>query len=324
MSSIRDLGEFGLIDMLTQGLPLDDSVALGIGDDCAIVKVGKEQLLFSTDAFVEDVHFGRQWASPEDIGYKAAAAALSDIAAMGGNPTYMLITLACPRDTDAAFLERVYQGLRNMADIERVNIIGGDTSVSRQGLVLNIMVVGKAINTPLRRSGARPGDIVCVTGHPGSSALGLHALEREDRDAPPSLIKAHLRPRPKILEGMYLSSGPEVTAMIDVSDGLAQDLGHIAAQSGVVIDIRTNKLPLSHDQINYARKSGLSPVDTALTGGEDYELALTIAPSTAILLLAEFKLQFVLPLTVIGTVREGAPGVFVDGKPYTQTGYCHF
>lgn len=326
MSHLDKLGEFGLIDLLTQRLPQDDSVVLGIGDDCAVTRPTRKRLqsLFSCDAFIEDVHFRRAWASPEDIGWKAAASALSDIAAMGGVAKYMLITLACPVDTETSYLEHLYEGIRKAAESEGVSVIGGDTTASPCGIILSVTVVGVAVHEPVYRSGARPGDLVAVTGHPGGAALGLHALEHGVADAPEVLVQAHLRPRPKMMEGVLLGALGGVTAMIDVSDGLVQDLGHIAERSGVSIDISPGKLPLTREQEAYAAGTGLSALEAALSGGEDYELAFTVSPGRATDVLRQFHEQFVLPVSVIGKVKEGLPCVTLDGQPCRLGGYDHF
>ncbi len=323
MTRLDELGEFGLIDLLTKNISRNRSVLVGIGDDCAVVQEGKKQHLFTCDAFVENIHFRREWASPEDIGRKAAAGALSDIAAMGGVARYMLVTLACARDTDVTYLERIYSGLKAASEEGRAALIGGDTTASCEGIMISITVIGKAPDNPVLRSGARPGDVVAVTGYPGCAALGLHALEQGDGNAPEALIRAHLRPRPKLMEGKFLGNG-EVNAMIDLSDGLVQDLGHVARRSNVSIDIETKKLPLTPEQCAYAEKAGISAVEAALCGGEDYELAFTVAPQQAAILLAEFRLQFNIPVTVIGAVTEGPARVTVDGLPCPHAGYNHF
>ena len=326
MSHLDELGEFGLIDLLTRSLSRDTSVALGIGDDCAVTRPPAERVhtLFSCDAFVEDVHFRRVWASPEDIGWKAAASALSDIAAMGGLARYMLITLACPTDTETSYLERLYIGIRKAADYAGVSVIGGDTTASPCGIVLSVTVVGVSPGEPIYRSGACPGDLVAVTGHPGRAALGLHALEQGIADASEALVQAHLRPHPKLVEGMSLATVGGVTAMIDVSDGLVQDLGHITERSGVSIDISSNKLPIDSTQQDYAARAGLSALEAVLSGGEDYELAFTLSPGRAKDVLRQFREQFTLPVTVIGEVRRGLPGITLDGEPCRRGGYNHF
>lgn len=324
MSDLNELGEFGLIELLTRDLHKNASVTLGVGDDCAVIRAKKENLLFSCDAFLEDIHFRKEWASPEDIGFKAAAAALSDIAAMGGAAKYMLVALACPADTDSTYLKRLYTGIKTVTQAERVSIIGGDTTASPHGLVLNMTVIGSAHGSPVCRSGARPGDLIGITGHPGSAAMGLHALEHGANDVPASLLKAHLRPRPKMREGFFLGCANEVNAMIDISDGLLQDLWHIAEQSGVSVNIDSARLPLSPEQKAYALKAGISAENAALSGGEDYELAFTASPRNIDQVLTEFKLQFTLPVTVIGTVNSGPAAITVDGVPRGPEGFDHF
>ncbi len=324
MSNLEDIGEFGLIERLTKGLKRSKQLKVGIGDDCAVFQLGDEQLLLSCDALIEGVHFRRDWASPEDIGHKAAAAALSDIAAMGGRALCMLLTLACPQNTDVAWLERLYQGVKALAESEHVAIAGGDTTASPDALMLDVTVVGVVTaHRPLCRSGTRPGDLIAITGYPGCSTLGLKALER-GVDAPSHLREAHLRPRPKLLEGRYLADYPEVRAMIDVSDGLVQDLGHLARAGGVRINIETMRLPLHDDLVACAADMGLNPVDCALFGGEDYYLAFSMAPEQAEAMLEEVRRQLVLPVTVIGEASAGAPGVTVDGKKVVPGGYNHF
>ena len=326
MSHLDKLGEFGLIDLLTRRLSRDDSVVLGIGDDCAVTRPPGKGLrnLFSCDAFIEEVHFRRAWASPEDIGWKATASALSDIAAMGGVARYMLVTLACPTDTETSYLEELYGGIRKASESEGVSVIGGDTTASPCGIILSMTVVGMSDGEPVYRSGACPGDLVTVTGHPGRAALGLHALEQGGADAPEALVQAQLRPRPKLAEGALLGAVGGVTAMIDISDGLVQDLGHIAERSGVSIDISPGKLPLTREQEDYAARTGFSASEAALSGGEDYELAFTVSPGRAMEVLRQFRERFVLPVTVIGEVRKGLPGVTLDGVPCRRGGFDHF
>lgn len=324
MTTLEQLGEFGLIELLTRGIKRNKHVKVGAGDDCAVIQVNGEQVLLSCDAMIEGVHFRREWAAPEDIGHKAVAAALSDIAAMGGLPLCMLITLACPRDIEPAYLQRLYKGIKRLASDERVGIAGGDTTASPHGLMIDITVLGTVSSLrPLCRAGARPGDLIAVTGYPGCSWLGLQALNRGD-SAPASLIEAHLRPRPKLLEGRFLAEYSEVRAMIDVSDGLAQDLGHMARAGGVRMNLESARLPLHEDLVAYATRLGRAPAECALYGGEDYELAFAMAPEGADVMLEEVRRQLVLPVSVIGTVSDGAPAVTIDGRQVSARGYDHF
>ncbi|MFA7691612.1 MAG: thiamine-phosphate kinase [Candidatus Hydrogenedentales bacterium] len=324
MGSLNELGEFGLIHLLTQNLQSSKELVLGVGDDCAVIHASKEYFLISCDAFIEDVHFRKCWARAEDIGYKAAAAALSDIAAMGGVAKYMLITLACPGNTETYYLECLYDGIREVCDPEGISIIGGDTTSSPHSLVLNMVVIGSSAIRPVYRSGAQPGDVVIVTGHPGSAALGLHALEQGQREEAEGLVRSQLRPRPRLREGAYLAGTNKTHSMIDISDGILQDLSHIATRSGVSIAVDTTRLPLSDDQKHYAHRSGVSAQAAALSGGEDYELAFTVSADYAEALLYNFSYYFTTQLTIIGEVRPGPASIIVDGKAHAAEGFDHF
>ena len=325
MSELGALGEFGLIKTLVGGLQGTEGVLCGPGDDCAVVQFGNARVLLSCDAMIEGIHFRRDWATPESIGWKAAAAALSDIAAMGGVARCMLITLGCPGDTDTEYLSRLYAGIAELTSQFNVAVVGGDTVRSAQGILLDITVVGELEEgkAPRYRSGAQPGDLVAVTGYPGCSGLGLAALLRGDK-SPITLIEAHTRPRPRLAEGAWLARETAVHAMIDISDGTAADLHHIAERSDVCISVERHKLPLSQEMQHYAQEIGCRCEDYALSGGEDYELAMTVAPEQATDLCKRFTEKFDLPLTCIGTVTSGAVQVLVDGQPVQREGYDHF
>ena len=325
MSGIGALGEFGLIKALTTGLPGASGLLCGPGDDCAIVQMGNTRVLLSCDAMIEEVHFRRDWMTPEAIGRKAAAVALSDIAAMGGAARCLLITLGCPANTETEYLSRLYAGVSDLTRQFDVPVAGGDTVRTLNGIMLDIAVVGEMAPDvePRYRSGAKPGDIIAVSGYPGSAALGMTALERGDAEQT-ALIEAHTRPRPRLKEGAWLARQTGVHAMIDVSDGLAQDLGHIAERSGVRVVIEKDKLPVSQEMRSYAPTTGRAPEEYALSGGEDYELAFTIAPDAEADVCAHFTAAFDLPLTCIGTVQEGEPAVLLNGHPITQRGFDHF
>ena len=324
MTDLGALGEFGLIKKLVAGLHRSEGVLQGPGDDCAVVQLGTTRVLLSCDAMVEGVHFRREWAPPGSIGWKAVAAALSDIAAMGGTARYILITLGCPADTDTAYLSQLYSGIAEISEHYNVAVVGGDTVRAGTELFLDITVVGEleAGVEPRCRNGAQPGDVVAVTGYPGSSGLGLAALERGD--APAALLEAHTRPRPRLAEGAWLARESAVHAMIDISDGIASDLGHIADCSGVCISLKKENLPISKEMQTYAQSIGVSPEDYALSGGEDYELAVTISLEAAADLSKRFSEKFTVPLTCIGTVTAGTACVLVAGHPISCAGYDHF
>lgn len=322
MRTLRDLGEFGLIDRLERLLPTSPLVMEGIGDDCAVLRFGDRLLLASTDLFVEGVHFKREWSTAADLGWKAAAAGLSDIAAMGGVPLFCLTSLAAPADTPGPMVEELYQGLSSALSRFGAVVVGGDTTRSLQGLTMDIVMLGEAVGRrAVGRHGAETGDKVVVTGKCGMAAGGLHAL-MHGHDAP-LLVAAHRRPTPRVTEGQWLCRRG-VHAMIDVSDGLLQDLSHIAAFSYLGLDIESARIPIAPPLAEYAEAHGLDPKRFAYHGGEDYELAFTVAESEADSLLQAFHHEFRIDTTVIGTVTDKWLGVRVDGQPVDISGFNHF
>ena len=321
MSSLGHLGEFGLIARLTKGLPVSGAVVEGIGDDCAVLRWGDRLMLATCDASLEEVHFSRRHTAAEDIGWRAAASALSDIAAMGGQPIFVLVTLACPKDTSVEFLEALYRGLSEAVQTADAVVVGGDTTGSTSGVVIDIAVLGEATGErPLLRRDAHRGDYVVVTGYPGASAAGLAALQ-QGIDAP-DLMRAHWRPQPRIAEGQWLARRPEVHAMIDVSDGLSQDAGHIADASGLTIALNSASVPVHPALHRHADQLALDPIAVSLSGGEAYELAFTVAGESV---LEDFREAFPdLPATVVGRCEAGPARVLIDGQPAPAHGFQHF
>ncbi|HET8578757.1 MAG TPA: thiamine-phosphate kinase, partial [Methylomirabilota bacterium] len=288
--TLRQLGELGLIRRIRErvggGGP---SVQTGIGDDAAVLNLAPgAALLATTDLVIEDVHFRRAWASPRDIGWKAMAVNLSDIAAMGGAPRWALVALALPDGTEPAEVDAFYEGMQEAAAPHGVVIVGGDTSASRVGWVINVTVLGEHTGSPRLRSAAKPGDAVAVTGSLGRAAGGLAVLEmgrqraRGAGIAAPeweTLTTAHLRPTARIDEGRWLGAAPGVHAMIDCSDGLSTDLGHICRESGVGARVMLDRLPVAAETRAAAAAAGADALRWAVAGGEDYELLLTCDPS---------------------------------------------
>lgn len=320
---LRSLGEFGLIDRVRRVLRAPEVDMAGIGDDCAVLRVGDRVLLATCDAAVEDVHFSQAWATPEDIGWKCAAAAISDIAAMGGRPLFVLSTLACPPMADPDFVERLYQGMQSAVAHCATGIVGGDTVRSNQGFVVDITVIGEPMphGRYLLRSGAQAGDVLAVTGWPGRSGAGLAALQQGVEA--PEAVAAHLHPLPRLAAGQWLAELAAAHALIDVSDGLAQDAGHLAADSGVGLDLWPEALPIGTGLREAAEALGLSPEPFVLGGGEDYELAVALEAGEAAALCAAFEAALGLPLTVVGRFGAGA-GVTVGGEPLPLGGFDHF
>ncbi len=317
------IGEFGLIHRIARLLPTAPSVVEGIGDDCAVLRVGDRLLLVSSDLSVEGVHFRKRYGSPEDIGWKAAASSLSDIAAMGGAPLFGLVSLACPGNRDVAFIEGVYDGLIDAMSQCGAVIVGGDTTRAQEHMTLDVTVLGETIgNRYLARRGALPGDALAVTGHLGLSGAGLRALTRND--AAPALVHAHYHPTPRISEGQWLSNRPEVHAMIDISDGLIQDVGHLAETARLGADIHAANLPVEPSLAQYCAKFGFDPAEFMLSGGEDYELAFAVDGAHAEDIVQAFRREFQVPIHIVGEFTEAWQSVRVDGQVPTRTGFDHF
>jgi len=304
MTTIGELGEFGLIARLTRGLPLGPDVALGPGDDAAVVAAPDGRVVATCDLLVEDRHFRRDWSPPYDIGRKAAAQNLADVAAMGARPTALLVGLAAPAATEAAWVQRLYDGLADECARAGASVVGGDV-VAAEAITLAVTALGDLEGRPpLTRSGARPGDLVAVRGRLGLSSAGLELLRRGE-DEPAELVRAHRRPSPPYEAGAEARAAG-ATALLDVSDGLVQDLGHVAEASGVRIEIDSTAVPVPEIL-------GPGGLRHALTGGEDHAFAGTFPPGA----------RPPAGWTVIGRVTEGA-GVVVDGRPYGPGGWDHY
>jgi thiamine-monophosphate kinase len=317
------MGEFGIIKRMQRLLPVTPSVIEGIGDDCAVFRSHDRLYLATCDMSVEGIHFRRDFAAPDEIGWKAAVASVSDIAAMGGIPLFSIVSMACPGDTPAMFVEDLCNGMSSALSPYGAVIVGGDTTESPERIVLDVTVIGEMHNSRyLRRGGALIGDVLAVTGYPGLSRGGLDAL-KNDRQAD-ELVKAYRRPRPRVAEGQWLADNTLVHSMIDLSDGLVADTGHMAAASNVGIDILTGQLPVHPALAAYCEETGGDPVEYMLGGGEDYELAFTIEPNQARAVIDQFHQEFSIPVTVIGAVAENWDGVRVDGDTPTCYGYEHF
>ncbi|HEU4438293.1 MAG TPA: thiamine-phosphate kinase [Methylomirabilota bacterium] len=338
--NLGGLGERGLIRRIrsTRVAAGGTGVEVGIGDDTAVLAVPPgHRLLATTDLLIEDVHFRRVSAAPADIGWKALAVNLSDIAAMGGTPRWALVALAVPVETEVDAVDAFYAGMADAAAPHGVVVVGGDTSASPDGWMVNVTVLGLHAGAPRLRSQARRGDMVGVTGAVGASAAGLFALEmgldqaRERGVAPgwlADIARAHLRPRARIAEGLWLGEAPGVHAMMDCSDGLATDLGHICRESGVGARIRVDQVPVAAAAREAARALGQDARQWAVSGGEDYELLVTCSPEAADRLAAGLADATGTPLSIIGRI-DGPSGevVFVDAEDSPvamRAGFEHF
>lgn len=331
---LAEIGEFGFIESIRPScLVRPDNVLVPIGDDAAVFRVphGRVSLL-STDLLLEGVHFLRHAAPPADLGHKALAVNLSDIAAMGGVPADAFVSLGVPSDISLEFLREFYRGMTDLARRFGVNILGGDTTTSRAGLVINVAITGTAgENQFLRRDGAKAGDLLAVTGPLGDSRAGLHYILNglpPDTDEARHVYTAHVRPMPHVDEGRFLV-GDGVRAGLDVSDGLAGDLGHVAKASGVGLRLFAARIPLSLELRAVCARLGQDPLTWALSGGEDYVLACALPAATALETATAFAARFGRPLHLIGettadpSVRELT---WPDGRslPLGTGGWDHF
>ncbi len=323
--TIAHSGEFSLIESLfhrQRELPPD--VRLGIGDDAAVLAGGAADRAAAVDTVIEGVHAlpGRD---AGDLGWKAVAVNVSDLAAMGARPAHALLAAALPGDLPRARAEALAEGLHAALSEWGIALVGGDTVATPGPLTLSLTLLGPLEGPALRRGGARPGDTVYVTGTLGDAAAGL-ALQRDPPGEWPAaydwLVARHARPRPPLAFGRALAG--VAAAAIDISDGLLADLGRLAAASGVGIELDAGRLPLSAPMGEYAWATGSDPRTLALSGGEDFELAFT-AGAEAFEGLHRAKYASDTRLTPIGRVVAGRPGeVFGEGLPATAGGYDHF
>jgi thiamine-monophosphate kinase len=327
-----DIGEFGLIKILAEGFGAKPSERLivSIGDDTAAISLGGETLLFTTDALVEGIHFNLDISSFYDVGWRAMASNISDIASMGGSPLWALVTVALRKEILVDRIKDLYRGMKEIADEFGVQIAGGDTVSSPGPIFINIAMIGVCKGKPITRSGARVGDAIFVTGDLGGSAAGLrYLLSRGMKEGDmewwaKGIVSRHLFPTPRVKEGMKLAE-MGITAMTDISDGLASELINISEMSGVGMLIYADSIPISEETRAWAEISNTDPLDLALFGGEDYELVFT-APSGLTETLESFK--DMAPIRRIGLV-DGSKSIrilFPDGSERTieRRGYEHF
>ena len=309
------MNELELIQRLTKNLPGNASVVAGAGDDCAVLDLGftDEQLLFKTDAVVEGIHFTKN-TEPEKVGHKALARCLSDVAAMGGKPTAALVTLALPPGYDPAYVERIYDGIRALAERWGVAIAGGETTTNPGQILISMALVGLVPkNRVLLRSGSKAGDALFVTGELGGS-----------------LASRHLEFEPRLAEGQWLAEHFPIHAMIDISDGLAGDLRHLMQASHLGAEILARAIPVSRAAKLQARaeSSAKPPLLAALTDGEDFELLFTLPANQAVGLMDAWKKKFPnLKLSCIGKMTSEAGLKIRDKEGVRQLnlkGYTHF
>ena len=309
--TVSDLGEFGLIERITTGWTGVESTLVGPGDDAAVIATTDGRVVASTDMLIENRHFRRDWSTANDIGHKAAAKNFADIVAMGAVPTALLVGFGVPPGLELEWVDGFTAGLREECAEVGAAVVGGDV-VASDLITLGLTALGDLQGrAPVTLSGARPGDLVAYAGRLGWAAAGLAVLGRGFR-SPVQVVNAHRRPEPPYAQGPKAAL-LGATAMTDVSDGLVGDLGHIAAASGVRIDIRADLLPIAMKLKEVSAALNADPLAWVLTGGDDYALVATFPRHTD------------LPgaWTPIGVVAEGT-GVRVDGRRWPIGGHQHF
>jgi thiamine-monophosphate kinase len=293
-TELQNLGEFGLINRVSANIELQNPESIkGIGDDAAVIDIGENYLLVSTDMLLEGVHFDLSYVPLKHLGYKAVAVNVSDIAAMNGIPKQITLSIGLSNRISVEAVDELYEGIKIACESYKVDLVGGDTTTSRSGLVISITATGFVEKDKISyRNGAKPNDILCVTGDLGAAYLGLQILEREKQvfianpEMQPQLeekeyvVQRQLKPEARMdIIHELRELGVVPTSMIDISDGLASEFLHICSQSGVGGHIFEENLPI--DELSYlaATELNISPITAALNGGEDYELLFTVSQS---------------------------------------------
>ncbi len=311
--TVGEVGEFGLIGRITARMGLGPTCLLGPGDDGAVVTASDNRVVVSTDVLVDGRHFRRDWSSAADVGHRAAAANLADIAAMGASPTALVMGLGCPPDLPVDWAEQLADGMADEATLAGACVVGGDV-VASPTLTVAVTALGDLRGAdPVTRSGARPGDQVALAGRLGWAAAGYTVLSRGFR-SPRALVDAHRRPVVPYRCGPA-AARQGATAMIDISDGLVGDLGHLVTASGVSINLRQSAFVVPPQMTDAATALGVNPYQWVFGGGDDHALVATFPPD--VVLNADW--------TVIGEVGKGR-GVTIDRRPFTSGpgGWDHF
>ncbi len=325
--TLKELGEFGFINRIATSAGSSGSVSLGIGDDAAaIIPTTGVQTLVTSDMLVEGIHFDLKFTAPFELGRKSLAVNLSDIAAMGSVPRFALLSLAIPPTLPLEFLDSFIAGFTDYGKMHGVTLIGGDTCSSTSGFVISVTLMGEQhAHRIVRRSGAVAGDLIYITGVVGDSALGLELLRRGERKG--AAISRHLDPAPRNRAGFALAEQGIASAMIDVSDGLLADLGHLLKNSGGGARLLLRDLPLSTEYRQRTPELSNDLYTLALSGGEDYELLFT-APPDRKEEIRQLSTALELPITPVGEfcAESGIVIIAPDGAPYTPSsrGFDHF
>lgn len=328
-TEISQLGEFGLIDKLTKDFPLRNPQSiLGVGDDAAVLDYGDREVLVTTDLLLEGIHFDVRYVPLKHLGYKAAVVNFSDIYAMGGTPRQITVSLGISSRFTLENIEAIYSGIRLACEIYGVDLVGGDTSASVTGLVISVTCLGDCEKgKAIRRDGAKPTDIICVSGDLGAAYMGLQLLERENqvgskmgKDFQPDfagkeyILERQLKPeaRKDVVEALA-KAGVRPTSMMDVSDGLSSELIHICRSSNVGVRVYEDRIPIDYQTASMAEELNMNLVTAAMNGGEDYELLFTVP------LVDREKIEQIPGIHMIGYVTKpelGAALVTRDGQEF--------
>lgn len=326
---IAEVGEFGLIDLLTKDFPLrNESSRKGVGDDAAVLSYGDKEVLVTTDLLLEGIHFDLRYVPLKHLGYKAAIVNFSDIYAMMGTPKQIVVSLGVSSRFTVDHIEELYSGIRLACDLYGVDLVGGDTSASVTGLVISVTCIGEGKKDEIvYRDGAKPTDLICVSGDLGAAYMGLQLLERENRvaagrkDQEPFqpdfagkeyILERQLKPEArKDIVQMLKDKGIHPTSMMDVSDGLSSELLHICKASGVGCRVYEDRIPIDYQTACMAEEFNMNMVTAAMNGGEDYELLFTVP------LTDNEKIEKIEGVKVIGYVTDkdlGAAMITRDGR----------
>jgi len=317
-TNLSELGEFGLIDHLTKDIKtVNVSSEVAVGDDCAVIDSKGRKVLVTTDLLIENVHFDLSYTPLKHLGYKAIAINLSDVASMMGKPEQVTVSIAMSSKFTVEAIEEIYKGMKLCCKRYGVDIVGGDTTTSTSGLMISVTAIGYVDNGDyVLRSGAGRGDLVCLTGNVGASYMGLLLLQREkeawkanpnmqpDLEGNDYILERHLKPEPRLdIVELLKENGIKPTSMIDVSDGVASEILHIATSSGLGCALYEEKIPVDPATAIMCENFDLNPITAAMNGGEDYELLFTIKQEDYP------KIEALKQVAVIGHMTEKEAGV---------------
>ena len=334
--TVADIGEFGLIDRIQKILPKADpaDLIIGIGDDTAVIRIDEQRAMVITcDIQVENQHFRLNRISPCQLGRRAMAVNLSDIAAMGGQPTFALVSLGFPKSFPLSDFDDLFQGMGDQLTEFSAHIIGGNLCNTEKDLIIDITLMGEVTaDRILTRRGARPGDQIFVTGNLGESGAGFYVLEQYGKNYPAefeTMVQKHVQPIPRILAGQQIAQSGFATAMIDISDGVASDLNHICVMSKVGAIINQEKIPLPEGIHKVTAISGKSVLELLLHSGEDYELLFTMKPETPDAITESITQETGIAITEIGKILTKESGYQLidlhDRRiPIQPKGWDHF